>query len=74
LQVLVALDGLKKKTDLSEDDIKPIETLISEAFSTIDKAVKVGTLHANKGGHQKSRLSRAKRTLLIQHGLYTPSA
>ncbi|KAG0553312.1 hypothetical protein KC19_12G001500 [Ceratodon purpureus] len=73
-KVFVALDGLKKRTDLSEDDIKPIESLIAEAFSIIDKAAKVGTLHANKAGHQKSRLSRAKRTLLIQNGLYTPSA
>jgi len=74
LQVFVALDGLKKKTDATEDDIKPVETLIAEAFSIIDKAVKVGSVHANKGGHQKSRLSRAKRTLLIQLGMYTPSA
>lgn len=74
LQVFVALDGLKKKSDATEEDIKPVETLIAEAFSIIDKAVKVGSLHANKGGHQKSRLSRAKRTLLIQLGMYTPSS
>ena len=73
LQVFVALDGLKKKPDVSDEDIKPIESLIAEAFSIIDKAVKVGTLHANKGGHQKSRLSRAKRTLLIQRGMYSPA-
>ncbi|KAG0583453.1 hypothetical protein KC19_3G137100 [Ceratodon purpureus] len=73
-KVFVALDGLKKRTDATEEDFKPIETLIAEAFSIIDKAVKVGTLHQNKGGHQKSRLSRAKRTMLIQLGLYTPVA
>lgn len=73
-QVFVALDGLKKRTDASEDDFKPVETLIAEAFSIIDKAVKVGTLHQNKGGHQKSRLSRAKRTMLIQLGLYAPTS
>lgn len=72
VQVFVALDGLKKKTDATEEDFKPVETLIAEAFSIIDKAVKVGSLHRNKGGHQKSRLSRAKRTLLVHLGLYTP--
>lgn len=70
----MALDGLKKKGQATADDIKPVETLIAEAFSIIDKAVKVGTVHRNKGGHQKSRLSRAKRTLEIQLGLYTPVA
>lgn len=73
-QVFVALDGLKKKTDATEEDFKPIEKLIGEAFKIIDKAAKVGSLHRNKAGHQKSRLSRAKRTMMIQLGLYTPSA
>ena len=73
-QVFVALDGLKKKEGASDDDIKPVEGLIAEAFSIIDKAVKVGTLHRNKGGHQKSRLSRAKKAMEIQLGLYTPVA
>lgn len=73
-KVFVALDGLKKKTDATEEDFKPIEKLIGEAFKIIDKAAKVGSLHRNKAGHQKSRLSRAKRTMMIQLGLYTPSA
>lgn len=72
--MFLALDGLKKKEGASEDDIKPVEGLIAEAFSIIDKAVKVGTLHRNKGGHQKSRLSRAKKAIEIQLGLYTPVA
>lgn len=73
-KVFVALDGLKKKGQATSEDIAPVESLIAEAFSIIDKAVKVGTIHKNKGGHQKSRLSRAKKALEIQLGLYSPVA
>lgn len=73
-KVFVALDGLKKKGQATSEDIAPVESLIAEAFSIIDKAVKVGTIHRNKGGHQKSRLSRAKKALEIQLGLYSPVA
>ncbi|KAL2612620.1 hypothetical protein R1flu_024312 [Riccia fluitans] len=72
-KVFAALDGLKKKGASSQDDIKPVETLIAEAYSIIDKAVKVGTLHKNTGGNRKSRLARAKRALEIQMGWYTPA-
>ncbi|KAL3688197.1 hypothetical protein R1sor_014506 [Riccia sorocarpa] len=72
-KVFAALDDLKKKGASSQDDIKPVEALIAEAYSIIDKAVKVGTLHKNTGGNRKSRLARAKRALEIQMGWYTPA-
>ncbi|KAG6544510.1 hypothetical protein Mapa_014148 [Marchantia paleacea] len=73
-KVFSALDEMKKKGASSPEDIKPVEVLIAEAYSIIDKAVKVGTLHKNTGGNRKSRLARAKRALEIQLGWYTPTA
>ncbi|GBG62481.1 hypothetical protein CBR_g30802 [Chara braunii] len=71
--VLTAIEGLRKKPDLGEEDIGPIEKLIADAYSIIDKSAKVGTIHRNKASRRKSRLARAKRTLLMQAGLYTPA-
>lgn len=73
-KVFVALEDLKKQTEPSVDMMAPIESLIAEAFSIIDKSVKVGTIHRNKGAHRKSRLSRAKKAAEVQLGWYTPSA
>ena len=73
LQVLVALDSLRKKRDAQPEEVLPIEKLIAEAYSTIDKAVKVGTLHRNTGARRKSRLARRKKAIEIHHGWYTPS-
>lgn len=64
---------LKKKPDALAEEILPIEKLIGEAFSVIDKAVKVGTLHRNTGARRKSRLSRYKKAVEIHHGWYTPT-
>ncbi|EHA8589399.1 30S ribosomal protein S20, chloroplastic [Cocos nucifera] len=69
-----ALDVLKKKTDAQAEEILPIEKLIAEAYSVIDKAVKVGTLHRNTGAHRKSRLARRKKAVEFHHGWYTPVA
>ncbi|WP_353292710.1 30S ribosomal protein S20 [Synechococcus sp. M16CYN] len=38
-----------------------VQVSLREAFSKIDKAVKVGVLHRNNGANQKSRLSCAVR-------------
>eukprot|EP00249_Psilotum_nudum_P006396 c19712_g1_i1 orf=258-803(-) len=72
-KVFLALDGLKKKSERSHDDLLQIESLIAEAYSVIDKAVKVGTLHRNTGANRKSRLARAKKVVEIQLGWYTPA-
>ncbi|CAM6104477.1 unnamed protein product [Calypogeia fissa] len=72
-KVFLALDSLKKSGAENPEDIKPIEKLIAEAYSIIDKSVKVGTLHRNTGGNRKSRLARAKKAVEIQLGWFTPT-
>lgn len=57
----------------SDADVKGLETLISEAFAEIDKAVGKGILHANNGARKKARCSRRKKKVLIAAGLYTPA-
>ena len=41
-----------------------VQQSMKDAFSRIDKAVKVGVLHRNNGANQKSRLSLAVRKVL----------
>lgn len=65
---------LKKKTDATSEEIVPVEKLIAEAYSVIDKAVRVGTLHRNTGARRKSRLARRKKAVEIHHGWYTLAA
>lgn len=72
--MLESLNELRKKSDVQSEDLLPIEKLIAEAFSVIDKAVKVGTLHRNTGARRKSRLSRWKKAVEIHHGWYEPVA
>ncbi|TKY66472.1 30S ribosomal protein S20 [Spatholobus suberectus] len=71
-KVLEALEVLKKKPDAQAEEILPIEKLIGEAYSVIDKAVRVGTLHRNTGANRKARLARRKKVVEIHHGWYTP--
>ncbi|KAJ8430375.1 hypothetical protein Cgig2_027014 [Carnegiea gigantea] len=73
-KVLVALAKLKKKKEAQPEEILPIEKLIAEAYSCIDKAVVKGTLHRNTGAHRKSRLARNKKAVEIHHGWYTPAS
>ncbi|XP_042385865.1 30S ribosomal protein S20, chloroplastic-like [Zingiber officinale] len=73
-KVLESLDELRKKSDAQSEELLPIEKLIAEAFSVIDKAVRVGTLHRNTGDRRKSRLSRRKKAVEIHHGWYVPAA
>jgi small subunit ribosomal protein S20 len=73
-KVFAAIAGLR--TDISqvqEDAVQPVETLISEAYQEIDKAISKGVLKKNTGGRRKARLAHAKRQLLIDAGLYTPA-
>ncbi|XP_073054552.1 small ribosomal subunit protein bS20c-like [Primulina eburnea] len=71
-KALEAMEVLVKKTDAQAEEVLPIEKLIAEAYSAIDKAVKVGALHRNTGGRRKSRLARRKKAVEIHHGWYTP--
>ncbi|MQL84329.1 hypothetical protein Taro_016823 [Colocasia esculenta] len=72
-KVFEALDELKKKAGAQSEELLPVEKLVAEAYSTIDKAVKVGTLHRNTGARRKSRLARRKKSVEIHHGWYTPA-
>lgn len=69
----MSLDALRKKKEAEPEEVLPIEKLIAEAYSVIDKAVKVGTLHKNTGARRKSRLARRKKAVEIHHGWYTPA-
>lgn len=71
-KVFDALAKLKKATSPNPEDLITIEKMIAEAYSVIDKAVKVGTLHRNTGAHRKSRLARRKKSVEIHHGWYKP--
>ncbi|CAD5175115.1 small ribosomal subunit protein bS20c-like [Musa acuminata AAA Group] len=73
-KVLEALDVLRKKSDAQAEEILPIEKLIADAYSAIDKAIQVGTLHGNTGARRKSRLARRKKAVEIHHGWYIPAA
>ncbi|KAL2483586.1 30S ribosomal protein S20 [Forsythia ovata] len=72
-KVLEELDSLVKKPAAPPEEVLPVEKLIAEAYSVIDKAVKVGTLHRNTGARRKSRLARRKKAVEIHHGWYTPA-
>ncbi|KAL3132391.1 hypothetical protein ABBQ32_008958 [Trebouxia sp. C0010 RCD-2024] len=71
-KVFSAVDGFMTELPSSEDAIKPVEKLISEAYQEIDKAVGKGVLHINTGARRKAKLAAAKRHLLTEAGLYTP--
>ncbi|MED6217089.1 40S ribosomal protein S20 [Stylosanthes scabra] len=73
-KILEALEVLRKKFDPQAEKIVPIEKLIREAYSIIDKAVRAGTLYRNTGANRKSRLARRKKLVEIHHGWYTPAA
>ena len=58
----------------AEAEVKGLETLISEAFCEIDKAVVKGILHKNNAARKKARCSRYKKKVLLVAGLWVPPA
>lgn len=56
----------------AESDLASADQLLHKAFSNIDKAVTKGIMHKNTGARRKSRLSRARKSVLVEAGLYTP--
>ncbi|BDA41443.1 probable 30S ribosomal protein S20 [Coccomyxa sp. Obi] len=72
-KVFKAISDFNGKLE-SEEALKPVEKMISEAYQEIDKAVQRGVLHINTGARRKSRLAQAKKKLLITAGLYNGSA
>ena len=73
VQVLRALDSFGGKLE-SEEELKPVEKMMSDAYQEIDKAVVKGIIKMNTAARRKSRLAIAKRKLLIDAGIYTPAA
>jgi len=69
---LKALDRFGGKME-SEEELKPVEKMMSEAYQEIDKAVVKGIIKQETAGRRKSRMAVAKRKLLIDAGLYTPT-
>ena len=51
--------GLRKVREATgKGDIEAARKLLPQVFSTIDQAVKKGTIHENTGNRYKSRLSK----------------
>eukprot|EP00798_Chlamydomonas_sp_ICE-L_P015938 gene15938-22070_t len=73
-KVLVMADGMMNALPSTEDEVKPLEKLISEAFKEIDKAIVKGVIHKNTGARKKARVSRHKRKVLMAAGLFVPAA
>eukprot|EP00894_Picocystis_sp_ML_P000656 jgi/Pico_ML_1/51173/g2252.t1 len=73
-KALKALDEWKAAPSPSADELSPVDELISEAYSEIDKCVVKGILHLNTASRRKSLLARAKQRALVDTGLYTPQA
>ncbi|AGY59376.1 30S ribosomal protein S20 [Gloeobacter kilaueensis] len=48
----------------SDEVLAEVQDYLSQAFSRIDKAVKVGVIHLNNGARKKARLSAALRAAL----------
>lgn len=72
-KVFVALDGFKANPPKSEDELAPVGKLMSEAYQVIDKAVVKGVLHRNTAARRKARLAKARKYVLVEAGLYSPS-
>ena len=70
MQVLKALGEITEIK--SEEELNPVQKMISEAYSEIDQAVVKGVLHKNTAARRKSKLAGARQRVLIANGLYTP--
>jgi small subunit ribosomal protein S20 len=55
-----------------ETDLQVVDQHLSKAFSSIDKAVNSGWLHRNTAARKKGNLSKMRRHVLVEAGLYTP--
>ncbi len=72
-QALVAITATRASMPSSESELSPVDKLISEAYSEIDKSIVKGVIHKNTGGRRKSRIAVARRKLLEDAGLYMPA-
>lgn len=73
-QVVKLAETLVAAPSKTEEEVKNLEKLISEAYTEIDKAVVKGILHENTAARKKARCARWKKTVLMAAGLYKPAA
>lgn len=74
IKKVVKLAGLMTASPpKTDDDIKPLELLVAEAYQEIDKAVCRGVLHKNNGARKKARVARWKRQVMFAAGMFKPS-
>merc|ERR1719389_448120 len=64
-----ALSALSSLDTLTDDELNPVEKLISELNSEIDRAVNRRLFHVNTGKRRKSQIAIEKKKVLIQKGL-----
>ncbi|PWA49302.1 ribosomal protein S20 [Artemisia annua] len=72
LSEVCSLPSETPKIAAQPEEVIGIEKLIADAYSVIDKANQVGTLHRNTGARRKSRLARRKEAVEVHRGWYTP--
>ncbi|EFJ44660.1 plastid/chloroplast ribosomal protein S20 [Volvox carteri f. nagariensis] len=73
-KVIKMAESLMSTADAhSEDQVKALEKLVSEAYTEIDKAVVKGILHENTAARKKARCARYKKHVLMFAGLYKPA-
>ncbi|GFH16649.1 putative Co-chaperone protein hscB like protein [Haematococcus lacustris] len=72
-KVLKAAATLLAAPSVSEADVTALETLISEAYKEVDKAVQRGVYHDNTGARKKARVARWKRVVLMSAGMFVPA-
>jgi ribosomal protein S20 len=65
-----ALSALSSLDTLTNDELKPVEKLISELNSEIDRAVNKRLFHINTGKRRKSQIAIEKKKILIQKGIF----
>lgn len=73
IKKVLVLSAELKSSDCSQDDLKPLDTLINEAYKVLDKGVKTHTIKKNTAARRKSRLAKAKKSIEIEKGWYLPA-
>ncbi|KAG2427798.1 hypothetical protein HXX76_012123 [Chlamydomonas incerta] len=73
-KVVKLAESLVAAPPKTEEEVKNLEKLISEAYTEIDKAVVKGILHENTAARKKARCARWKKTVLMAANLYQPAA
>mmetsp|Transcript_72501 Transcript_72501/g.160150 ORF Transcript_72501/g.160150 Transcript_72501/m.160150 type:complete len:168 (+) Transcript_72501:2-505(+) len=73
-KVIKAAEGMMTASISSEADLAPLEKLIGEAYTSIDKAVSKGILHKNNAARKKARCARYKKKVILKANMWQPPA